>query len=241
MISIQYGGDSIARSLAVLTGTDGLDAQTAEAKAEQYAGDGGRLAVARTGSRTIRLRYAVTGDPEAARASVYQVFEPGKTAVLLITAGRTYQTEATVGAVEVDPWSRSQVMEVTLVCPDPWLYATADRVSEAGSSEWRVTNDGASVGFVAQVGRSGNARIGLNGTEYIRWNASAVLTSSDVLTLDTREGHRDLYIEANGVRTSYAEYITGWDWERIPKGTNLRVRCTAVKGTLTIRERWAGI
>ena len=246
MISITYRGQTIDDDLARLTGSDGLDASSAEVLTEEYAVlDGAKVTGTRLGRREIVLTYAIVGDPDEARARLRDVFRAKASATLEIsTKAMTVVTEAYVSRVEYDLWSRRESVDVHLVCPDPWLYAKENKVfnlDTGSTTQWTVSNAGAEAGFVCQVGRSGYVRIA-GQTPKLQWDASAVLSSTDVLTLDTREGHRDLYIESGGVRTSYIGYITEWNWPMIPHLPTVGyVRTTAGAGTLTVRERWVGV
>ena len=260
LLRVAFRGSSrvVDPTKAVLIGADGLDASAVEAQTEEYATmDGARLAGVRASRRDIRLRYSLLGDPEEARQEIYRQYEPKTSGTLYLTTSkrastspyamvdRTLTAEATVAGVDFDPWARSQVMEVHLVCPDPWLYGQTKTVELTDSNrQWTTENDGMAVGFTAQVGRAGYVRTKLTAIDgyerRVTWDASSVLASDAVLTLDTRDGHWDLYIEANGVRTSYIQYITEWDFDTIPHGTR-GVRTTAGKGPLVFTERWLGI
>ena len=260
MISIAFRGETrtVDESLAVLIGAEGLDASAVEAQTEEYASiDGARLAGVRASRRDVRLRYAIVGDPEDARQELYRQYEPKTSGTLYVRTSkrsatspypmvpRTLTAEAVAAGISFDPWARSQEAEVHLVCPDPWLYGQTKTVALTDSNrQWTTENDGMAVGFVAQVGRAGYVRTKLTAIDgyerRVTWDASSVLASDAVLTLDTRDGHWDLYIEENGVRTSYIQYITEWDFDTIPHGTR-GVRTTAGKGPLTFTERWLGI
>lgn len=248
MMSIAFRDMEIDGRLARLTATEGLDAGCMETSVEQYAGmDGGRVSGSRMGARTVRLIYSIVGDPEEARARLYEVFEPKRSGTLRITTrDKDVTARAVVGEVDCDPWSRKEELTVTLTCPDPWLYSVEERTYQPDNvNQWTITrNRGASVGFVAQVGRAGYVRFG-GETRKLQWDASSVLAADAVLTLDMREGHRDLYIESGGARTSYLQYITEWYWQtcpHLPEGRQGIVRSNgAAKGPLAIRERWAGI
>ena len=248
MMSIAFRDMEIDGRLARLTATEGLDAGCMETSVEQYAGmDGGRVSGSRMGARTVRLIYSIVGDPEEARARLYEVFEPKRSGTLRITTrDKDVTARAVVGEVDCDPWSRKEELTVTLTCPDPWLYSVEERTYQPDNvNQWTITrNRGASVGFVAQVGRAGYVRFG-GETRKLQWDASSVLAADAVLTLDMREGHRDLYIESGGARTSYLQYITEWYWQtcpHLPEGRQGIVRSNgAAKDPLAIRERWAGI
>jgi len=246
MIGITFRDNEVDEKLVRLIGTEGLDAGCVETSVTPYAGiDGGAVSGIRLGTRTIRFVYAVIGEPETARAMVYEVFEPKRAGTLrLATSDKTVTIRAYVGNVECDFWSQKEEITVTLTCPDPWFYNVEEQTYQPETNQWTITqNRGSSVGFVAQVKRSGYVRYG-GETQRLAWDCSQILPTTAVLTLDMREGHRDLYIEENGVRTSYLQYVTEWYWQtcpHLPEGRNGIVRSTAVAGTLTVRERWAGL
>lgn len=240
MMPFTFRGMVVEKSLARLVRAEGLDAGSAEVQTEAYAMmDGGALTGARMGTRTVRLIYALTGDRRQARKRIYEVFEPKTSGTVWMSVGeRRLIAEATVGSVEADPFAKKAQMEVTLVMPDPWLYNDAEDTYAAVTGGWTVPNRGASVGVVIPVGRSGYAE--LEGKR-ISWDASSELSSTDVLTLDTREGHRGLYLDSGGTRTGYSHALTSWEWSEIPHGDSVQILSDVPKGPLAIRERWAGI
>ena len=240
MMPLTFRGDAPEKSLARLIRAEGLDAGSADVQTEAYAMmDGSALTGARMGARTVRLIYALVGDKRQARQRIYEVFEPKSAGTLWLAVGdRRMQAEAAVGAVEADPFDRKAVMEVALTLPDPWLYNDADDAYAAGTGGWTAKNRGASAGFTALVGRAGYVELG---GKRISWDASSELASTAVLTLDTREGHRGLYLDSGGTRTGYSHALTAWEWSEIPHGDAVQIASDAPKGALTVRERWAGI
>lgn len=248
MIEIAYGGMETDDRLARLVGTEGLDASCIELASEEFASrDGGMFTGFRLHSRTVRLRYAIVGeDPEEARAHLLGVFRIKQNSSLTIrTRDRELVARGYVSSIDYDPWSQSQTVEVTVQCLDPWLQAVSDTVFQPiSTNQWTLTNPGAPVGFVAQVGRAGYVRIAGSSAQ-ITWDASASLPADAVLTLDTREGHRDLYVESGGVRTSYLGSVTQWQWQDLPhspEGRTVIVRSNgSAVGPLTVRYRWTGI
>ena len=240
MMPLTFRGDAPEKSLARLIKAEGLDAGSADVQTEAYAMmDGSALTGARMGARQVRLIYALTGDRRQARKRIYEVFEPKSSGTLWLAVGdRRMQAEAVVGAVEADPFDKKAVMEVALTLPDPWLYNDEEDVYAAGAGGWEFPNRGASVGIVAQVGRAGYVE--LDG-QRIAWDASAELASTAVLTLDTREGHRGLFLDSGGTRTGYSHALTAWGWSEVPHGSKVQISSDAPKGNVTIRERWAGI
>ena len=248
MIGVRFRDLEIDDSLARLTGTEGLDAGCCEVSVSPYAGmDGGSITGLRLGARTIRLVYSIVGDPETARARIYEVYEPKRSGVLrLTTRDKDVTIRGYVSQVDCDLWSSKQEATVTLTCPDPLFYNVEEQTYAPDSvNQWTITqNRGSAVGFVAQVGRSGYVRYG-GETQKLSWDCSSVLSADAVLTLDMREGHRDLYIESGGVRTSYLQYITEGYWQTCPHLSEGRLGIVrsngAASGNLTVRERWAGL
>lgn len=243
MMRIQFRGQEIDGRLAELTGADGLDGSCMEVSVEGFAAiSGGRVTGARLGPRTVRLDYAIVGDdPEEARRRVYDVFRLIRPGTLRVdTDAMSVTAQAYVSGIECGLWSRRQEMEVTLTCPDPWLYSRQERTFQRdGATQWTVRNDGEEVGFVAEVGRSGYIRIA-GETDRLAWDATALAPSGTNLTVDTREGHRDLYYMDGTARVSCLSCVTEWAWPTFPHGDGY-VRSTAAAGPLTIRERWGGL
>ena len=246
MIRITFKGEEIGPWHGQLVGADGLDASACKVESTDYASmDGAAFGAARMGRREVRLSYALSDEPEEARARIYEVFEPKSKGELGIrTEDKDLVAEAYVGAVECDPWARPQTVEVTLVCPDPWLYARQERqfpyeTISTGTgwtgTGWRVSNRGAPAGFVV-VGLANEGSVWAGG-ERIRWSAS---DTGLVLQLDTREGSRDLYSSSGG-RTSYISAITTWAWPQVPHGESIVEGYSSTGDSLRLKERWAGI
>lgn len=240
MIRITYRGEEIGPWHGQLVGTDGLDASACKVESTDYASmDGAAFGAARMGRREVRLSYALSNAPEEARARIYEVFEPKSKGELGIrTEDKDLVAEAYVGAVECDPWARPQTAEVTLVCPDPWLYAREGRtftaVAEGGAYVWHVANRGASVGFVTNAYFKASGSVTAGG-ETMTWSGAAAN-----MALDTREGSRDLFT-LGSARTSYVSAITAWAWPQVPHGDSTVTGAESTSHALTIRERWAGI
>ncbi len=241
MMRVLFQGDEIGTYYADLIGADGLDASACKVEAKEYATlDGAPSATARMGRRDVRLRYALTSRAEAARDRIYHVFPPkGEGQLRIMTDTKDLIAQAFVASIEVDPWASQQVMEVSLVCPDPWLYSRTEKSFTAsvsgGTATWTVRNDGTTTGFLATgLAASGTASVG---TSSVTW---ANATSG--MSLDTREGSRDLFKPSGSARTSYLSSITAWGWPQIPFGeVTVEATVSASSPVLTIRERWAGI
>lgn len=242
MIRITYRGEEIEAEHGLLIGAVGLDASACKVDSTDYASmDGAAFAGARMGRRDVRLTYAVGDEAEESRDRIYEVFEPKSKGTLGIkTDSKDLTAEAYVAAVDVDPWARPQTAEVTLVCPDPWLYARAERTFTAtpsgGAYAWVVSNRGASVGFVTNAYFKASGSVTAGG-ETIAWTGAAAN-----MALDTREGSRDIFtVGPHDAHTSYVSAITAWAWPQVPHGESTVTGAESASHTLTIRERWAGI
>lgn len=247
MMQIKFAGNDLADNGLILIKTDGLGASDGEISISEYASiSGGIVAKSRIPSREITLTYAIVGsDPEEARITARQTYPMLKRGTLeIITPYKDVVTTAYVKRVECDLWQQSQQIDITLVCPDPYLYSTVSKTVPAETNQWSVVNEGEQVGCICQVSRTGYVRIA-GSEDRLRWDASSVVTDPNaVLTLDMREGKRDLYYMDGTNKVSLLDYILEWNWfllPHTPDGHLVLVRSNAVNGTLTFTERWLGI
>jgi len=245
MMRIKYNDVEPTDGL-ILVKEQGLVSSETDVSLTEFAAiSGGVVSRCRVPSREIVLTYAVVDvAPEEARQRLHNIFQYGSAGTLeVITKSKDVVATAYVKRVEGNIWSPTQYMDVTLVCPDPYLYDKNETVYEAlhSGAGWLVDNAGESVGFIAEVSGQ-NSSVTVNG-QTVSWENAIGLSNNGYL--DTREGHLDLYAEytssSGTTRTTYVSYLTGWNFPQIPNGTGIMVEHLHAYGELRIRQRWMGL
>lgn len=100
--------------------------------------DGGIFAGARVPSRNIVLTLGMLNNPsdaEASRMVVYNYFRiKDWVNLLFITDSRTLQITGYVESVEADIFSKSEDVNVSIICVDPWFHSTTnDQIGFSGT------------------------------------------------------------------------------------------------------------
>ena len=131
-----------------------------------------------------------------------------------------------VKRVECDLYARSQAVEITVLCPDPYLYAPEPVQMEGGA----IANPGLPVGIVAEG--SGTTAIS-DGT---RSFALTGVSSSVVFVLDTREGSKSVKNKTTG-DSLMSKVASGSGWPTAGRGE------TTITGASSayIVPRWLGL
>ncbi len=89
--------------------------------------DGSLYNSARVGERNIVLKFIFTGDIETTRHLTYNYFPHKKFVDLTIeTDYRTLMTRGYVESNEPDIFSEKEKCSISLICPNPFLYATSN-------------------------------------------------------------------------------------------------------------------
>lgn len=109
----------------LVTDITGLGPSSAHINTTDYAMlDGARLNSRKLNPRTITVTVCLQGDIEAARQQVYNYFRVKEAARFYFENGsRSAYIDGWVQSVEVDLFSMSEQMILTLYCPDPYFQA----------------------------------------------------------------------------------------------------------------------
>jgi hypothetical protein len=105
------------------------------AMSEIYGMDGARENSAKIGTRNIVIYLKLNGDVEENRIELYRYF-PQKKRVRFYYKTRTRDVyiDGLVETVECDPYSQNVVMQISIICPDPFFRDTAETVVELQNS-----------------------------------------------------------------------------------------------------------
>lgn len=188
--------------------------------------DGAAVTGARIGPREITMQIFVDGDPQEARLRLYEMFPLKGTVSLTIgTHLREVQTSGIVKRVECDLFKQAQEVDVTIVCPDPYLYSPREREMDANGV---IRNPGLPVGIIAE---SDGGPVS-DGTRTV---SVGTLTPTAYI-LDTREGMKSVTRQSTGA--SLMRYvILDSGWPQCGHGETIITGATSAK----IRPRWLGI
>lgn len=111
---------------------DGLNPPKAQINTMQIAGlDGGRYNSSVLGMRNVVIFIKLNGDVEANRIRLYSFFRSKEWCKFYYKNGkRDVYIEGYVETVEVDPFTDNEIMEVSIVCPNPYFKAVQEIVDD---------------------------------------------------------------------------------------------------------------
>ena len=92
--------------------------------------DGNTINSVRLGNRNIVIYMTIEGDVEANRINLYKYFPLKKTVTLYFKNDtRDVYIEGTVELIECDLFSKKQVAQISIICPQPYFKAVDDLIS----------------------------------------------------------------------------------------------------------------
>lgn len=187
--------------------------------------DGAAVTGARIGPREITMQIFVDGDPQEARLMLYEMLPLKGTVSLTIgTHLMEVQTAGVVKRVECDLFKQAQEVDVTIVCPDPYLYSPREREAD---SDGVIRNPGLPVGIIAE---SDGGPVS-DGTRTF-----SLTTTTTAYVLDSREGSRSVKAQSTGA-SLIRNMAAGSAWPICGHGETVITGATSAK----IRPRWLGI
>ena len=167
--------------------------------------DGSLYNASKVNNRNIIITiYPAGPNIEAARLQLYDVFKVSKYIRLQIETGtRKCITEGYIEDMPGDLWENPQSLQISIICPDPFLEAVTETTAAATTAGTAVTvanggdyETGATFAITA-TGACSGIRIGnqTTGQEFV---ANVDLVAGDVLTLETKEGSKALLLKHTG-------------------------------------------
>lgn len=92
--------------------------------------DGAKINSARVDKRNIVIYLAIEGEIEKSRINLYKYFPLKQTVTVYFKNGtRDVYIEGMVELIECDPFSRKQVAQISLICPQPYFKSVEELVS----------------------------------------------------------------------------------------------------------------
>lgn len=211
--------------------------------------DGARFNSSTRNVRNLILTIHIVRDVGRSRLNLYRYIISGEyIKVYYKTDYLDVWIEGRVEAVECDEWTLGQVMQVSIVCPFPFWQDMTETYTDAGNVTsllefpWSAPEEGVELSAVNMesytvVHNTGHVKSGMRlvlratvrslqpriynvGTG--EWMGFLVdMLPGDILTVDTTEGQKSVYLESDGVKTNYINTImSGSTWLQLAPGDN---------------------
>lgn len=233
----------------LITSIEGLDPPSANVSIAENANfDGGTEKNSRLNTRNIVLTIAIQYPVEANRIALYKYFQAKKRCTLYFSNGaRSIRTTGVIESFDCSAWSRKQIAQISILCPNPYLIDTEQQeVSfsvidslfefpfsipalgiefsrmEYDQEETIIAGDietGMSIRFIA-VGAATNPTLYNTETlESLKVNIS--LERGDVLRINTTKGQKSITCTHEGVTTNVINDLEpGSTWLQLQAGEN---------------------
>ena len=191
-------------------------------------------------NRNIVLTIYPQNDIESARIYLYGFFRTKKYIKLYFKNGaRNVWIDGRVESIAVDPYSDKENLQISVICPNPWLKdVTATETTLSGSTTVKNNSDD-EVGLVATVTVTGAAQgfTLANATNGQSFTVDYTFQSGDVLTLNTRRGEKRVSLLRSGNTVNLLNYIDlGSKWVSLEIGNNsLSFTATSGAGNMSCK------
>lgn len=187
--------------------------------------DGGTFNSSRLPERNIVIIIQPLMSIENARDDLYKWFAPKQKVTLKVKTGsRQLKINGYTESFEADLYANPQLIQVSVICPDPYLKALAavtanipDTISNPGDAdsgavfEITMTNSGANISILNTV----------SGVSKSFSMTGLTLQSGDKITIDTRVGQKSVKLNRSGTISSLMAYVSpSSDWLQIVPGSN---------------------
>lgn len=232
-----------------ITSIEGLDPPKANVTIAENANfDGGTEKNSRLNTRNIVLTIVIGYPVEANRIALYKYFREKKHCTLYFSNGtRNVRTEGIVESFDCNAWSKKQIAQISILCPNPYLIDTTQQdvnfsviqslfefpvsIPAAGIEFSRMEYDreetiiagdietGMDIRFMA-IGSATNPTIYNTETlESMKVNIS--LENGDVLRINTTRGQKAITFTHEGVTTNVINDLEpGSTWLQLQAGVN---------------------
>lgn len=219
----------------------GLNPPAAQINAVDPAGiDGTIYNSSRILPRNVVIMLRINGDVEANRLNLYRYFQPGEDVRFYFeNKNRNVQIDGTIDTVECGLFTMSEVMQVSIVCPDPYFLAAEDTEATWSGNVFTFTNDSdTEAGFLLQFRFGSGMQADRVLLTKIDAGENLVLIGSflpgDEFTIDTREGSESVWLVRGGLRLNALEYMNrGSVFSRIDAGKTQQFRLRIISGSVT--------
>ena len=184
---------------------------------------GSRFNSKSVGNRNIVIYLKLNGDAHANRWELYPVFATGNNVDLRIKAdGRDVKISGLVETNEVNIWSDSVIMQISIVCEKPALKSYTAKTITNPTSSTLIKNDGDIVaGFSAVISMT-SSFYGVKLTNVSTNKSFSITTtstmSSTTLDYSSVDGERKLISRSS---TPYVQYMdSNTEFIKLQRGNN---------------------
>lgn len=230
---------------------DGLNPPEAEIYTNAVAGmDGEKFKSTKLQMRNLVLTIKINGDVEANRLHLYEYFRTGAWCKIYYSNdSRSVFIEGYVETIENDLFTISQEMQVSIVCPDPYLkslmtiYADISKVFGMFEFPFDISAEGIEFAGIEPdrevvVINAGEIETGLLITltasetvqtpiiynvgtgEFIKLNIT--MQAGDVILIDTNKGHKTIKKISGAITTNVINsFDSGSSWLQLNTGVNV--------------------
>lgn len=212
--------------------------------------DGSAINSVRIDSRNIVIYMAINGDIEVNRIKLYKYFPPKKTITLYFKNGsRNVYIEGVVELIECSPFTKKEVAQISIICPQPYFRAVDYLITEFGDINnlftfpFSIAEAGIEVSALVSNQRksiinAGDIETGviinltaidtvvnpviydvLKGS-YIKLNFA--MQAGDIITINTNSGQKSVSLLRDGLRQNVIGYRSpDSDWFILEAGDNV--------------------
>lgn len=225
-----------------LVSISGLNPPAATINMTEMAGaDGSVFNSSKLGNRNIVIELQPVNNIENARLLLYSYIKSKKYIKLYITTdNRELYTEGYVESIEVDLNANPQMIQVSIICPDPYLYDVDETEMPISTTAVNILNLGDSeTGFVTTFVMSGFVA-GLqltNSTTNKSFKLRYAFQTADILTLNTMRGQKSISLLRGTETINLINYIEDdTEWPQLELGNN-NISFSADSGSNLISAR----
>lgn len=224
--------------------------------------DGGRFNSSTRNVRNLILYIDIVRDVGSARMELYRyIISGGYIKVYYKTDYLDVWIEGQVETVECNPYALGQMMQVSILCPFPFwqdlkeTYTDASNVTSLLEFPWSAPAEGvelstADANAYTVVKNAGHVKSGMRivirasvrslqpriyNLKTGEWMGFLVdMFPGDILTIDTSQGQKSVYLEHDGVRSNYINTVMiGSTWLQLAPGEN-ELSYTVDEGSVSV-------
>lgn len=215
--------------------------------------DGSYYNMGRVPQRNIVLTIQPLNDIEANRTALYTYFIPKDEIRLAFkTGGREVYIDGIVEGVEIDFNSKTQLVQVSVICPDPFFKNKTETTVEIAH-----TQAGTTISNAGDVEQGVEITItALDAFDHINLKNLTLgeqmeldyvgAVAGDTVYINTKTGQKTATLTHNGTTTSIISKVyTSSQWPQMGRGSNtytvMAPNSSAGKVELTYRSQFAGL
>ena len=211
--------------------------------------DGSRFNSSRMGERNLVLTIVIENEIERNRLNLYQYFKPKKPCKLYYkNASRDVSIEGYVETFEVSLFDSRQMAQISVICPDPFFQALAEKTVDFRSVTplFRFPFAAPDAGIPFATQETNVSKVIINGGDVesgvlitlhangpvsnpVLYNVDTreslgltlTMQDGDTVTINTNKGRKSVLLNRGGVTTNIINrLVRGSSWFQIASGAN---------------------